>query len=50
MHEETGLALLDARFIERVHTGEIDDMKTLVAGYWFAQRWPALRAAGWSAP
>jgi ADP-ribose pyrophosphatase len=25
-------------FIERVRTGDIDDLKTLVAGYWFAKR------------
>lgn len=30
-------------FIERVHSGEIDDCKTLIAGYWFAQRWKGLR-------
>jgi ADP-ribose pyrophosphatase len=29
-------------FIERVRSGEINDLKTLVAGYWFAER----RAAG----
>jgi ADP-ribose diphosphatase len=26
------------RFIERVRSGEINDLKTLVAGYWFAER------------
>jgi hypothetical protein len=25
-------------FIERVRSGEINDLKTLVAGYWFAER------------
>ncbi|HEV2228094.1 MAG TPA: NUDIX domain-containing protein [Steroidobacteraceae bacterium] len=25
-------------FIERVHSGDINDLKTLVAGYWFAER------------
>jgi ADP-ribose pyrophosphatase len=25
-------------FIERVRGGEINDLKTLVAGYWFAER------------
>lgn len=25
-------------FIERVRTGDINDLKTLVAGYWFAER------------
>jgi hypothetical protein len=24
-------------FIDRVHRGEINDLKTLVAGYWFAE-------------
>ena len=24
-------------FIDRVHSGEINDLKTLVAGYWFAK-------------
>jgi ADP-ribose pyrophosphatase len=27
-----------ARFIERVRSGDISDLKTLVAGYWFAER------------
>jgi ADP-ribose pyrophosphatase len=27
-----------AQFIERVRSGEINDLKTLVAGYWFAER------------
>jgi hypothetical protein len=26
------------RFIERVRTGEMDDLKTIVAGYWLAER------------
>jgi ADP-ribose pyrophosphatase len=26
-------------FIERVRSGEINDLKTLVAGYWFAEQW-----------
>ena len=30
-------------FIERVRGGEINDLKTLVAGYWFAER----QAAAW---
>lgn len=25
-------------FVERVRSGEINDLKTLVAGYWFAER------------
>jgi ADP-ribose pyrophosphatase len=29
------------RFIERVRSGEINDLKTLVAGYWFAERYAA---------
>jgi ADP-ribose pyrophosphatase len=28
-------------FIYRVRSGEINDLKTLVAGYWFAERWSA---------
>lgn len=31
------------QFIARVLSGEIDDMKTLVAGYWFVRGWPGLR-------
>ena len=27
-------------FLERVLSGEIDDCKTLLAGYWFARHWP----------
>jgi ADP-ribose pyrophosphatase len=27
-------------FLDRVHSGEIDDLKTLLAGYWFAARRP----------
>jgi ADP-ribose pyrophosphatase len=30
-------------FIERVRAGEINDMKTLIAGYWFAERRAQLR-------
>ena len=37
-------AVLPAKvFIDRVRSGEINDLKTLVAGYWFAER----QAAGW---
>ncbi|MET0534130.1 MAG: NUDIX domain-containing protein [Steroidobacter sp.] len=37
--EETLSVILPARvFIERVRKGEITDLKTLVAGYWFAER------------
>jgi hypothetical protein len=25
-------------FIDRVRSGDINDLKTLVAGYWFAER------------
>jgi ADP-ribose pyrophosphatase len=25
-------------FVDRVHAGEVNDMKTLLAGYWFAER------------
>jgi hypothetical protein len=28
-------------FIERVRNGDINDLKTLVAGYWFAERYAA---------
>lgn len=27
------------RFVERVRSGDINDLKTLVAGYWFAERY-----------
>lgn len=30
-------------FLARVRSGEIDDFKTLLAGYWFAQHRPGLR-------
>jgi ADP-ribose diphosphatase len=33
-----------AEFIDRIRSGEINDLKTLVAGYWFAEQ----RAAGWA--
>jgi ADP-ribose pyrophosphatase len=37
--EETLAVILPAQiFIERVRRGEINDLKTLVAGYWFAER------------
>lgn len=37
--EETLAVVIPARdFIERVRRGEINDLKTLVAGYWFAER------------
>jgi ADP-ribose pyrophosphatase len=32
------VVLPDTVFIERVRSGEINDLKTLVAGYWFAER------------
>jgi ADP-ribose pyrophosphatase len=31
-------------FIERVRSGDINDLKTLVAGYWFAERRPARKS------
>ena len=34
-------------FIERVRSGEINDLKTLVAGYWFAERKVTVR---WTEP
>lgn len=37
--EDVLTVVLPARqFIERVQSGQIDDCKTLIAGYWFAQR------------
>jgi ADP-ribose pyrophosphatase len=40
--EDILTVILPARlFIERVRRGEINDLKTLVAGYWFAERYPA---------
>ncbi len=42
-HEDILTVVLPARvFIDRVRSGDINDLKTLVAGYWFAER----RAAG----
>jgi ADP-ribose pyrophosphatase len=32
-------------FIDRVRSGDINDLKTLVAGYWFAERYAADRRA-----
>jgi ADP-ribose pyrophosphatase len=38
-HEDILTVVLPAKvFIERVHSGAINDLKTLVAGYWFAAR------------
>ncbi len=38
-HEDILSVVMPARvFIERVRSGEINDLKTLVAGYWFAER------------
>ena len=38
-HEDILTVILPANvFIDRVRSGEIDDLKTLVAGYWFAER------------
>jgi ADP-ribose pyrophosphatase len=37
-HEDILTVVLPAQvFIERVRNGDINDMKTLVAGYWFAE-------------
>jgi ADP-ribose pyrophosphatase len=33
-------------FIERVRSGDINDLKTLVAGYWFAERQAAGKSGG----
>jgi len=42
-NENIATIVLPAKvFIERVRSGEIDDLKTLVAGYWFAEH----KAAG----
>jgi ADP-ribose pyrophosphatase len=32
-----------ATFVERIRSAAITDLKTLVAGYWFAERWQELR-------
>jgi ADP-ribose pyrophosphatase len=38
-HEDILTVVVPAKvFIERVRSGEINDLKTLVAGYWFAER------------
>jgi ADP-ribose pyrophosphatase len=38
-HEDTLAVILPAQvFIDRVRSGEINDFKTLVAGYWLAER------------
>jgi ADP-ribose pyrophosphatase len=38
-HEDILTVVLPAKvFVERVRTGGITDLKTLVAGYWFAER------------
>ena len=38
-HEDILTVVLSAKvFIERVRSGDINDLKTLVAGYWFAER------------
>lgn len=38
-HEDILTVVMPARrFIERVRNGDINDLKTLVAGYWFAER------------
>jgi len=38
-HEDILTVVLPARvFIDRVRSGDINDLKTLVAGYWFAER------------
>jgi ADP-ribose pyrophosphatase len=37
------VVLSAADFVAQVRSGEINDLKTLVAGYWFAERLPKLR-------
>lgn len=42
-HEDILSVVLPATvFLQRVRSGQIDDLKTLVAGYWFAERRRAL--------
>lgn len=37
-HEDILTVILPAKvFVDRVRSGDIDDLKTLVAGYWFAE-------------
>lgn len=39
-HEDILTVVLPAQaFIARIRSGDINDLKTLVAGYWFAERW-----------
>jgi ADP-ribose pyrophosphatase len=39
-HEDVLTVVIPARvFVERVRSGDINDLKTLVAGYWFAERY-----------
>lgn len=41
-HEDIRTVILTAKvFIDRIRSGEINDLKTLVAGYWFAEQWAA---------
>jgi ADP-ribose pyrophosphatase len=41
-HEDILTVVLPAKvFIDRIRSGNINDLKTLVAGYWFAERWAA---------
>jgi ADP-ribose pyrophosphatase len=40
------VVMLADHFITRVHSGEISDLKTLVAGYWFAMHRDRLRSGG----
>lgn len=37
------VVLSAAKFVERIRTASITDLKTLVAGYWFAEHWQELR-------
>lgn len=48
-HEDILTVVLPARvFIDRVRSGEIDDLKTLVAGYWFAERHAGRGSQPWA--
>jgi ADP-ribose pyrophosphatase len=43
-HEDILTVVLPAKvFIDRVRSGDINDLKTLVAGYWFAERHAATK-------
>ena len=44
-HEDILTVVLPSKvFVERIRTGEINDLKTLVAGYWFAERYATAKS------